>query len=120
MATSSTKNDLEMVQMAQTMVLQAKNWAQSSSSDESSSWWYYRTTNVFAKDNDINDNNKNYYNQIMAMVDCAKLYDQAEPRLARLLESDGKSSHEDAVAWLSGVITSHRTCLDGLKESGDK
>ncbi|KAL2892447.1 putative pectinesterase/pectinesterase inhibitor 36 [Bienertia sinuspersici] len=157
MATSSAKNDLEMVQMAQTMVLQAKNWAQSSSSDESSllfgrghnhnhgkgsnsqhdglndknntkyesSLLYGRghghhggTTNVFAEDNDINDNNKNYYSQSMAMVDCAKLYDQAEPRLARLLRSDEKYSHEDAVAWLSGVITSHRTCLDGLRERG--
>ncbi|XP_010692199.2 probable pectinesterase/pectinesterase inhibitor 36 [Beta vulgaris subsp. vulgaris] len=54
----------------------------------------------------------------MAIVDCAKLYDQAEARLVRLVEKNGEYSHEDVLAWLSGAITSHRTCLDGLKERG--
>lgn len=167
---SSAKQDLEMVQMAQTMVLQAKNWAQSSSLDESSLFlghhrrhhggghhsdlsnssskdesslflgrggrgsgsgghhggghgglnydnntvYNYTTNNYYYNDNNAN----NIYDQRMAIVDCAKLYDQAEARLVRLVEKNGEYSHEDVLAWLSGAITSHRTCLDGLKERG--
>uniref|UniRef100_A0A803LI85 Pectinesterase n=1 Tax=Chenopodium quinoa TaxID=63459 RepID=A0A803LI85_CHEQI len=181
---SSTKQELEMVQMAQTMVLQAKNWAQSSSLEDSSLFGgghqgglshtdnamgdsslfldrHHRrggshhgggrhgslsynnskdeSTLLFVhghrhgglSNNNINYNyinsvysvnnnkhSKNYYKMKMAMIDCAKLYDQAEPGLDRLVERDGKYSHDDALAWLSGAITSHRTCLDGLKEKG--
>ncbi|XP_056691560.1 pectinesterase [Spinacia oleracea] len=131
---SLAKNDLEVVQMAQTMVLQAKNWAQSSSLDDSSlvlgqhlrggggggggSCLSNNDNNFYYDDNKNNNNTKNYHQIRMAMVDCAKLYDQAEPRLARLLEKDGEYSHDDALAWLSGATTSHRTCLDGLREKG--
>ncbi|KAK9742801.1 hypothetical protein RND81_03G198200 [Saponaria officinalis] len=35
-----------------------------------------------------------------------------------MLENKGKYTREDAIAWLSGALTSHRTCLEGLKEKG--
>ncbi|XP_074321520.1 uncharacterized protein LOC141658473 [Silene latifolia] len=71
----------------------------------------YNNTN-----NNINNSNYNY--KKVALNDCAKLYDQAEPLLARLLENNGSYTREDGLAWLSGALTSHRTCLDGLKDRG--
>lgn len=59
-----------------------------------------------------------FYHQRVAWSDCAKLYGLAELRLARILENGERCNHEDALAWLSGALTSHRTCSDGLGERG--
>lgn len=53
----------------------------------------------------------------VALRDCAKLYDESEPRLARLI-SDQNYTGDDARTWVSGVLANHRTCLDGLAEKG--
>lgn len=54
-----------------------------------------------------------------ALRDCVKLYEEAEPRLARLVSGErDECSHDDAVTWLSAALTSHTTCLDGLGENG--
>lgn len=50
--------------------------------------------------------------------DCVKMYEEAESRLARLVERDIEWSHDDALTWFSAALTSHVTCLDGLAENG--
>ncbi|XP_022864004.1 probable pectinesterase/pectinesterase inhibitor 36, partial [Olea europaea var. sylvestris] len=53
----------------------------------------------------------------VAISDCVKLYEDAEPRLARLMSGESCScSQGDAVTWLSAVLASHNSCLNGLKE----
>lgn len=53
-------------------------------------------------------------------LDCVKLYEEAESRLARLVpgERDIEWSHDDAVTWFSAALTSHITCMDALAEIG--
>lgn len=53
--------------------------------------------------------------------ECVKLYEDTEPRLARLVVFGGDNhkynySHDDAITWLCAALASHRSCLDGLKE----
>ncbi|MCD7463546.1 hypothetical protein HAX54_050845 [Datura stramonium] len=53
--------------------------------------------------------------------ECVKLYEDTEPRLARLVSGGDQKyyySHDDAVTWLSAALASHRSCLDGLEEKG--
>ncbi|CAK9154493.1 unnamed protein product [Ilex paraguariensis] len=54
----------------------------------------------------------------VALGDCVKLYEDAEPRLARLVSNETFFSRDDAVTWLSAAVASHRSCLDGLEEKG--
>ncbi|RZC54010.1 hypothetical protein C5167_012870 [Papaver somniferum] len=49
----------------------------------------------------------------VALSDCIKLYEDSEFRLRRLSGKYG--NNDDARTWLSGALTSHRTCLDGLQ-----
>ncbi|XP_026411240.1 uncharacterized protein LOC113306526 [Papaver somniferum] len=49
----------------------------------------------------------------VALSDCVKLYEDSEFRLRRLSGKYG--NNDDARTWLSGAVTSHRTCLDGLQ-----
>ncbi|KAI3858128.1 hypothetical protein MKX03_022447 [Papaver bracteatum] len=49
----------------------------------------------------------------IALSDCIKLYEDSELRLRRLSGQYG--NNDDARTWLSGSLTSHRTCLDGLQ-----
>ncbi|KAL5578936.1 hypothetical protein UlMin_011378 [Ulmus minor] len=54
-----------------------------------------------------------------AIIDCAKLMDISKDRVmdSILALGDGTMiSHQNAHAWLSGVLTNHVTCLDGLIE----
>ncbi|KAK9143255.1 hypothetical protein Syun_012655 [Stephania yunnanensis] len=52
-----------------------------------------------------------------AFSDCMKLYEDSEYRLRRLvLIGDGEISGDDGLAWLSGALTSHLTCLDGVHQ----
>ncbi|XP_015869594.4 probable pectinesterase/pectinesterase inhibitor 36 [Ziziphus jujuba] len=53
----------------------------------------------------------------VALRDCTKLYDESEPRLARLISGENYTG-DDARTWLSGVLANHRSCLDGLAEKG--
>ncbi|CAI9770322.1 unnamed protein product [Fraxinus pennsylvanica] len=95
-AISCTK-ELETVQMAHSGVLHAIEWAQGlkllhGSGSHSSSIG-------------------------VAISDCVKLYEDAEPRLAMLMSGESCScTQDDAVTWLSAVLASHNSCLDGLKE----
>ncbi|XP_009628695.1 probable pectinesterase/pectinesterase inhibitor 36 [Nicotiana tomentosiformis] len=53
-----------------------------------------------------------------AGIECVKLYEDTEPRLAQLVSGEKYYSHDDAVTWLSAALASHRSCLDGLEEKG--
>ncbi|CAK9154489.1 unnamed protein product [Ilex paraguariensis] len=53
----------------------------------------------------------------VALGDCVKFYEDAEPRLARLVSNETFFSRDDAII-LSAAVASHRSCLDGLKEKG--
>lgn len=53
----------------------------------------------------------------VALSDCVRLYQDAEPRLARLV-SGNCYRVDDAVTWLSAAASSHRSCVDGLEEKG--
>lgn len=49
-------------------------------------------------------------------ADCAQLYRNSEARV-RLLAADGADyDPADARAWLSGALSGHGTCVDGLRE----
>uniref|UniRef100_A0A2N9IJ67 Pectinesterase n=1 Tax=Fagus sylvatica TaxID=28930 RepID=A0A2N9IJ67_FAGSY len=93
--TISCLQELEMVQRAHSQVLQARNWVQAFVALHGYDW------------NHVG----------MSLSDCAKLYNESESRLARLL-SDENYTHDDAHTWLSGVLANHRSCVDGLGEKG--
>ena len=88
------------LQIAQTNLLKAKNWVQISSIEPQHG----------SMDRD--------HNVGLAWRDCTKLYDESEPRLARLICSEIGDTVDDALAWLSGVIANHRSCLEGLADKG--
>ncbi|XP_077245102.1 plant invertase/pectin methylesterase inhibitor superfamily [Tasmannia lanceolata] len=81
----------EMVRMAREGVSRAMSWASSM---------------------DIDDSGGQLCDRI-ALRDCVELYEDSEHRLRHLL-GRGKDP-DDARAWLSAALTSHRTCLDGLR-----
>ncbi|KAL0007849.1 hypothetical protein SO802_009351 [Lithocarpus litseifolius] len=92
--TISCLQELELVQMAHTHVLQARNWVQ-----------------AFVA---LHKSCQDWNNHVgTSLSDCAKFYDESESRLSRLL-SDESYTHDDARTWLSGVMANHRSCLDGL------
>ena len=93
--TISCLQELDMVQRAHSQVLQARNWVQAFVALHGYDW------------NHVG----------MSLSDCAKLYNESESRLARLL-SDDNYTHDDAHTWLSGVLANHRSCVDGLGEKG--
>ncbi|KAK2644420.1 hypothetical protein Ddye_019615 [Dipteronia dyeriana] len=56
-----------------------------------------------------------------ALIDCMELMELSVDRIKDSIEAlKGRTinSHEDAHTWLSGVLTNHVTCLDGLDGSG--
>ncbi|MED6172835.1 hypothetical protein PIB30_053632 [Stylosanthes scabra] len=60
---------------------------------------------------------------VVALRDCAKLYEESEYRLFYMMNSMMNSSYyyydnDDALTWVSAVMTNHKTCLDGVKEKG--
>ncbi|WCJ22889.1 Plant invertase/pectin methylesterase inhibitor superfamily [Euphorbia peplus] len=91
-ATSNSMSGLEKIQMARAQILQAKQWAESSVSGSGF--------------------------EFGALSDCAKLYRESENRLGKMVSGREKYSRDDARTWLSGVLTNHLTCLDGLSEKG--
>lgn len=52
-----------------------------------------------------------------ALGDCATLYEEADWRLAGMLDGENYTA-EDGRMWLSAAVANHRTCLDGLEEVG--
>lgn len=54
--------------------------------------------------------------QNVALMDCARLYDESVPRLTVLLSGEGNYTGDDARTWLSGVLANHRSCWEGLEE----
>jgi len=55
---------------------------------------------------------------VIALRDCAKLYEESESRLSHMMSQNSTYTKEDALTWISAVMTNHRTCLDGLQEKG--
>ncbi|XP_024028178.1 pectinesterase/pectinesterase inhibitor [Morus notabilis] len=58
-----------------------------------------------------------------ALLDCAELMDLSKDRVldsisTLLLQNLTTHSREDVNAWLSGILTNHVTCLDGLERDG--
>nr|P83947.1 RecName: Full=Pectinesterase/pectinesterase inhibitor; Includes: RecName: Full=Pectinesterase inhibitor; AltName: Full=Pectin methylesterase inhibitor; Includes: RecName: Full=Pectinesterase; Short=PE; AltName: Full=Pectin methylesterase; Flags: Precursor [Ficus pumila var. awkeotsang] len=56
-----------------------------------------------------------------ALLDCAELMDLSKERVVDSIsilfhQNLTTRSHEDLHVWLSGVLTNHVTCLDGLEE----
>ncbi|XP_065859353.1 probable pectinesterase/pectinesterase inhibitor 36 [Euphorbia lathyris] len=95
-ATSSTFG-LDKIQMAQTQILQAKQWAESS-----------------ILGSGLNGEVLEFH----GLNDCVKLYRESENRLSQMVAGGEKYSQDDARTWLSGVLANHRSCLDGLSEKG--
>lgn len=54
----------------------------------------------------------------MALSDCAKLYDESEPRLLWLLFDENFTDHK-VETWLSSILGNHKSCLDGLEEKNN-
>ncbi|GAV78660.1 Pectinesterase domain-containing protein/PMEI domain-containing protein, partial [Cephalotus follicularis] len=86
---------LEVVQATRATVVQAGNWVQAS----------------------IDHDMKNRIDGV-ALIDCAKLYNDSEYLLGFLLSNESYTQ-DDSLTWLSGVLANHRTCLDGLNEKGN-
>ncbi|KAF5180663.1 Pectinesterase/pectinesterase inhibitor [Thalictrum thalictroides] len=97
------KDDANMVQVVHEAVVGATNWTRSAS-----------LIVLKEMENKVGFG-ENIYN---AMNDCVKLYEDSEERLGRLLLGSSYGTITDKLSWLSGVFTSHRTCLDGLYEKG--
>jgi len=55
---------------------------------------------------------------VVALRDCSKLYEESECRLSHMMSQNSTYTREDALTWISAVMTNHRTCLDGLQEKG--
>lgn len=99
---SCQKDQPEVVKKAWSGVLEAIDWVRLSMSFHES------------------NHNESGYNSrlhLRALSDCARLYQDTQPRLAKLVFGMDYS-RDDAVAWLSAAASSHRSCLDGLQEKG--
>ncbi|XP_028754149.1 pectinesterase [Neltuma alba] len=107
------RREMELLGMAQTHVLEARTWAEShpqGGGGIASPMLSSRAALLPAAG--------------VALRDCAKLYEESEQRLNQLAllkegdQEDGYEREDDAVTWVSGVMSNHRTCLDGLEEKG--
>lgn len=55
---------------------------------------------------------------VVALNDCSKLYEESDYRLSHMMSKNTSYTKEDALTWVSSIMTNHKTCLDGLKEKG--
>ncbi|TKY63696.1 pectinesterase/pectinesterase inhibitor 36 [Spatholobus suberectus] len=103
MATTTTLclQEMEVLQMAQTHVSQAKNWVDNS-----------------LRLHGLGSLSLSDQTSTIALRDCAKLYEESESRLSHMMSQESSYTKEDALTWVSAVMTNHRTCLDGLQEKG--
>ncbi|GAA0175282.1 hypothetical protein LIER_41886 [Lithospermum erythrorhizon] len=97
---ASSKQDVEMVDMAHSKMLQTIEWG--------------RRLNVHTN---FEQNMTNFGNNI-AIEDCLNLYEDSEPRLMMVVLRRENSTHDDVVTWLSAALAGHNSCLDGLEEKG--
>ncbi|KAI5391588.1 probable pectinesterase/pectinesterase inhibitor 36 [Lathyrus oleraceus] len=95
--------EMEILQMAKTQVSQAMDWVDKS-----------------MKLHGLESMSSLSLNQTsgLALRDCAKLYEESEFRLRDMMFEKRGYSKDDALIWVSALMTNHRTCLDGLKEKG--
>lgn len=96
-------HEMEVLQMAQTQVSMANNWVKNSMT-------YLHGLESLSKISDQTG--------VVALGDCAKLYGESESRLSHMMSDKSSYTKEDALTWISAVMTNHRTCLDGLQEKG--
>lgn len=94
--TASNTAELDVLEMARTAVVEARTSFGSLAVVEA-------TSEVATS---------GYYN--FGLSECEKLYDESEARLSKLVVAHENFTVEDVTTWLSGVLTNHHTCLDGL------
>ena len=99
--TTLSLQEMEVLQMAQTQVSQAMN-----------NWFgnFGRLGSLSLIDHSEQTS--------VALRDCAKLYEESEFRLSHMTSKTSSYTKEDALTWVSAVMTNHKTCLDGLQEKG--
>ncbi|XP_058764298.1 probable pectinesterase/pectinesterase inhibitor 36 [Vicia villosa] len=102
--TSFCFQEMEILQMAKTQVSQAMNWV-----DNSMKLHGLESVSMVSSLNQTSG---------LALRDCAKLYEESEFRLRDMMVGKRGHSKDDALIWVSALMTNHRTCLDGLKEKG--
>ncbi|KAL5728189.1 pectinesterase [Ranunculus cassubicifolius] len=95
LASASNEDEGNMVQLVHEAVVGATKWTQASLGENKIVVGNVNTT-------------------YCSLSDCLKLYDNSEDRLNRLLVTP--HGVNDKLAWLSGVLNNHKTCLDGLLE----
>lgn len=107
MSTTTTfcLQEIEILQMAQTHVSQAKTWVGNSIR------LHGLGSLSLSLDHQTSDD-------VVALRNCAKLYEESESRLSHMVYGKSSYTKEDALSWVSAVMTNHRTCLDGLNEKG--
>ncbi|GAB4844345.1 hypothetical protein Ancab_037708 [Ancistrocladus abbreviatus] len=112
-SSSSSKQGLEILEAARAMVLEAHTWADQQLQ-------YYSSMNHLNL-NMVSGTGSGAGMSAVALADCARLYEDAEPRLTSLVSNDTSYSNEDARIRISAALTNHRTCLDGLtlREEGN-
>ncbi|KAI4356763.1 hypothetical protein L6164_000757 [Bauhinia variegata] len=93
-ATVSGLNEMEVLGMAQSQVIQARNWMESS---------------VSFKEEHMGQG-------AVALRNCDRLYGESQFRLPQMLTKESTCTRDDARNWLSAVMTNHITCMDELKE----
>ncbi|XP_004506985.1 probable pectinesterase/pectinesterase inhibitor 36 isoform X2 [Cicer arietinum] len=94
--------EMEVLQMAQTQVSEAMSWV-----DNSMRLHGLESMSISSN-----------ISSVLALRDCAKLYEESEFRLSHMVSKNSSYTNDDALTWVSAVMTNHRTCLDGLKEKG--
>ncbi|KAF1876514.1 hypothetical protein Lal_00021228 [Lupinus albus] len=99
-ATAFCLQEMELLQMAQTQVSMNKNWVGNS--------MRLHGLESLSLSNQTS----------VALSDCAKLYGDSESRLSYMISDKNIYTKEDALTWISAVMTNHRTCLDGLHQKG--
>ncbi|XP_027335390.1 probable pectinesterase/pectinesterase inhibitor 36 [Abrus precatorius] len=93
---------MEVLQMAQIRISEAKSWVSNNS---------VRLHGFGSLSLDQTSNS-------VPLRDCAKLYEESESRLSHMMSEESSYTKEDALTWVSAVMTNHRACLDGLQEKG--
>ncbi|QHO54427.1 hypothetical protein HN873_005699 [Arachis hypogaea] len=107
--TFSLQQEIELLKMTQTQVSQIMNNLLGKLGNEA----------MLVVDD---HSHQNYSSTSVALRDCANLYEESEYRLSYMMNSMNSSyyyyDNDDALSWVSALMTNQQTCLDGLKEKG--
>lgn len=95
--------EIDVLQMAQTQVSEAMNLVENSMKLHG-----FETKRIASSDQ----------TSVMALNDCSKLYQESDYRLSHMMNGNSSYTKEDALIWVSAIMTNHKTCLDGLLEKG--